>query len=85
MAVLTDEKRIEVYQRLMQEESSARTPINLDDKADLRTLVNETDDWMDDSKASYLAALSEPGKSNLTGKQIVRVFCLIATERWGVE
>ena len=44
--------------------------------------VDDLDDWFNTNKASALAAISEPAKSELTGAQIALLSTFIIERRW---
>ena len=79
MAVLPIEDRQRIWRALMRYWSNEQEPIDAS-KAELQTLINETDIWMDDNRSSYLAALSS---NNLTGAQIAWIFGCAALMRKG--
>ncbi len=47
-------------------------------KAELQTLVNETDGWIDDNQTSYNSALTV---NNLSATQKTLLFCAVALMR----
>ena len=84
MAVLTDIDRRLLWADYMSEVSSneERMPLN---KVDLRAVVNEIDQWIDDNKTAFNNSIPEPGKTRLTSKQKSRILSLIVLKRWEVE
>ena len=80
MAVLSDTDRERIWRGLMRHWSQLleETPYSV---SALRTAVNETDDWIDDNQAAYVAALSEPFASGSNAAQKTLMFCVIAAMR----
>lgn len=83
MATLSDTALRELWADLMRELSAARTVLNLS-KTELRAAVDATDQWIDDNAAAFNAALPLPARTELTAKQKVRLFMLVAAKRYGV-
>ncbi len=81
MAVLPDNDRKSVWEEWQRANSDTIVDIT---KAELRTVVNETDAWIDANQASYKAAISDPVKSNLTPKQLERLFMAVAKRRFEI-
>jgi hypothetical protein len=80
MAVLTDEQRTQVHVGLMRYTSRLLQSVNLT-KAELRTAINDTDQWIQDNGASYNSALSAAAQANLTSAQKTILFCVVAAMR----
>lgn len=83
MAVLDNTSREQVWAEFMRKCSLSWEPLNLN-KAELRAVVNAVDQWIEDNQASFNSALPEPGKSNLTAAQKVRLFMAVAAKRYEV-
>lgn len=85
MAVLTDADRKAIYAKFMSDSSSDHDHLGNMLKADLRALVDAVDQWIDDNAAAFNTALPEPGKTELTTKQKVKLFVEVAERRWEVS
>ena len=79
MAVLSDADRATIW-RALQRYLSQEGEVIACSKTLGRTLINETDAWLEDNRTGYLAALSE---NNLTGSQIAWMFACVALMRKG--
>lgn len=79
MAELSTEDRTRIWRALMRYWSAAGETVDAT-KAELQTLVNETDSWIDDNRNSYAASLTA---NNLTGAQIAVIFACVALLRKG--
>lgn len=53
-------------------------------KAQLRTAVDETDQWIEDNSSAYNLALSQPARGALTAQQKTLLFCFVALRRAGL-
>ena len=80
MAVLGTEDRARIWRALMRYWSDLGETITDTTKAELQTLVDETDAWLDDNRNSYAASLTA---NNLTGAQIALVLACVALLRKG--
>jgi ribosomal protein S20 len=80
MAVLTDEQRAQVHAGLMRYTSRLLQSVNLS-KSELRTAVNDTDQWLEDNAASYNSALSAAAQANLGAAQKTLLLCVVAARR----
>lgn len=85
MAVLSDTDRKAIYAEFMSDASSIHEHLGDMSKTELRALVNATDQWIDDNAADFNNALPEPGKTELTTKQKVKIFTAVAERRWEVS
>ena len=83
MAYLTSEQINEVRTALAQEMSRLFEETDLT-KSQWRTCLEEVDEWQEDNKASYLAAISEPAASSLTAKEKAKVFFLVAQKKYNI-
>jgi hypothetical protein len=83
MAVLTDENRIAVWAKYMEDVSSDRTSIGIS-KVDLRAAINGVDDWVNDNAVSFNNAFPEPSKSALTNKEKAAILFRVVNKRWEV-
>lgn len=81
MAVLSDQKRQEIWAQIMRDLSDAREPIAIT-KAPLRAVVNTMDQWAQDNSASLRSAVNAAGGTSLTNAQVARIFARIVLERW---
>lgn len=87
MAVLSDADRARVHRGVMRYWSHNKERISGITKADLRTAINETDDWIDGhggntgNTTGYNGAISNPFKSAATQAQKTLVFCAVAAMR----
>jgi len=71
-----------VWENLMSEWSSLREICGAFTKQELRTAINETDQWQSDNQASYKASVSNPVKSALTNKQLAHLFLSVAYKKY---
>ena len=86
MAVLTDQNRKELWAEYMSDASALFESIGTTMlKADLRAIVDATDQWISDNKVSFNNALPNPGKTQLTSRQKTKIFMMVAAKRWEVE
>ena len=86
MAVLSDTDREKIQRGLSRYWSTfAGTETTPWSHAALRTAVNETDAWIDDNQADYVAALSGDFASNSTAAQKTLLFCIVAAMRVSPE
>lgn len=79
MAALTEQDRVDLWAEWMRRNVD---PVGALTKAEVRQAVDDIDDWFNANKASLLAALSEPGASELSGSQIARLATMILEKRW---
>ena len=79
----TDKQR--VWRGFMRYLSNLRQVLANVSVTQLRTAVDETDTWIENNQANYVASLSEPFASNSTSAQKTLLFCLVASMRVGVE
>jgi hypothetical protein len=88
MAILSEAERYAIWGEFMSD-ASAKSPPELIggtmNKHDLRDVVDAIDQWIEDNQASFNQALPEPGRSQLTTKQKVRLFMFIARRRYEVS
>lgn len=77
MAVLSEETRVQVWAEWMKDNSEA---VNIS-KADIRTAVNEIDNWVESQLAGALTCMSEPALSGLTADQKFNLFNRIVRKR----
>ncbi len=77
MAVLSTADRQRIWRGLMRYWSREGDSI-AESKAELQTLVNETDGWIDDNQGSYNGALTA---NSLTAAQKTLLFCAVALMR----
>ena len=85
MAALSDADRNAIYAKFMSESSSDHDHLGDMLKVDLRAVVNAVDQWIDDNAASFNNALPQPGQTELTTKQKVKIFVEVAERRWEVS
>lgn len=83
MAYLTLQEITELKAFLMQAMSRINEPCNLT-KSDWHACLNAVDEWIEDNKASYLAAIPEPAKSELTNKQKAWILFIAAEKRYNI-
>ena len=79
MSVLTEQDRVEIWEEWMRKNAD---PLGSVLKLDVRQAVDDLDIWFDNNKASALAAISEPAKSELTNSQIALLSTMIVGKRW---
>jgi|GEM_PF-3343060 len=80
MAVLNESERQQVHRGLMRFWSKSHDVISLS-KSELRTAIDDTDDWIDTNQASYVAALSAATQAALSPAQKTLLFCAVAAMR----
>ena len=85
MAQLSDEDRKKIWTEFMSEASSRFEPIGNIYKTELRAAVDAIDAWIDSNAASFIQAIPEPAKTQLTTKQKIRIFFCVAKRRWEVS
>lgn len=81
MAILSDEKRIELWKEIQSSLSEVREPCAVN-KADLRAAVNALDSFFSDNAATINAAIPQPARSDLTTSQKARLLMLILKYRF---
>lgn len=84
MAVLLDADREAVWAEAQRLASEMNVPLSVV-KTVLREAVNATDQWIDDNSASYNQALPIAARNNLTSKQKLQLFTLVARRRFEVS
>lgn len=72
--------RQKVTDQLMRDNEA---PLGAMTKADLRTAVNATDDWIDANQASWIATLPASVQSATTGTQKTWIFSYVLMMRIG--
>ena len=80
MAELSTADRQRIWRGLMRYWSNLREESGVS-KAELQTTVNETDTWLNDNRASYLAALTYDG--DFAGDQLTLLLAITALMRKG--
>lgn len=78
MAELSTADRQRIWRGLMRYWSNARESV-AGISSELQTTVNETDTWIDDNQASYLATLTYG--ANYDAAQKTLIFCAVALMR----
>jgi hypothetical protein len=53
-------------------------------KAELRAVINATDQWIDDNAAAYNLAIPQPARGSLSATQKTLVFVYVAMRRRGL-
>lgn len=71
MAVLSDAEREFAWRKFMDDNLETITIT----KQDLRTAVNDIDQWVDDNASSFNTAISQPARAALTATQ--KAFLLV--------
>lgn len=84
MAVLSDQDRITVAQRIMAELSTARETCGLT-KPDLIAAVAAADDWANTNAASFNSALPAAARTTLTAAQKARLLAWVLLRRYEVS
>lgn len=79
MAALTEQDRVAVWTEFMSRNKDSWGAV---EKLDIRAAVDDLDTWFNANKASALAAITEPSKSELTGSQIALLSNIIIAKRW---
>ena len=79
MAALTEQDRVDLWAEFQRDNGD---PLGALTKTELRTAVDEIDDWFNANKASLLAAVSAPADTALSGSQIARLASAIVEKRW---
>lgn len=83
MAALTSGERAVVMAHIQRPQQSFGT-LGALTKAQLRTAVDETDQWIEDNSSAYNLALSQPARGALTSQQKTLLFCFVALRRAGL-
>jgi hypothetical protein len=83
MALLDTTLRQQIWRGLMRFWSRQRATLGALTKADLQAAVNATDDWIDQSAASFNSALPATARTQLTATQKTVLFCAVALARVG--
>ena len=78
---LSGNDRFDIWARLMRRDESFGTLT----KADLRAAVDATDDWVEDNKAAFSAAIPLPARSELTARQKALLFMAVAARKFEVS
>lgn len=81
MAVLSDNDRIKVWRKLQDDYGERHSSMALT-KAQLRTAVNEIDDWVNTNMATAIAAITGTPSTVLTADEKEEVFFRVARQRW---
>jgi len=81
---LNNQERTEIWARFQDDESKIRRSIDVD-KSDLRAAVDAMDDWWDTVEAAGNAAIPQPARSALTGRQKKYLFMLLLQTRFNLE
>lgn len=84
MAELSAQEKGKIRQQFEDEESSAQNVIGIGQEHST-AVVTAMDQWIGDNIPSLKAALPEPGKSDLTNKQILKYFLLVVEKRFDLE
>ena len=84
MAILADNDRQTLWQRFMSDISSRWESSSTLTKADIRSAVNDIDQWVDDNSASFNSAISLPSRTELTTKQKAEILMAVVKKRWEV-
>jgi hypothetical protein len=85
MAILSDTDRKQIWAQFMSDASARQELIGTTlNKNELRAVVDAIDQWIEDNQASFNNSLPEPGKSQLSTKQKVEIFMLVARVRYNV-
>jgi hypothetical protein len=84
MAKLTTEQIAQIRSELAQESSAGRESLELL-KPDDHAAIAAIDQWIDDNRAAFNAAIPEPARSALTGRQKLRRFLAIVAVRFAEE
>lgn len=79
MAALTEQDRVEVWKEFIARNKDSWGAVT---KTDLRSAVNDLDAWVDANKASALAAITEPSKTELINPQVALLFSIIVNKRF---
>jgi hypothetical protein len=83
MAVLTSTDRERVRNFVMRVASSIVGSWAVT-KTELRTLVDDTDDWIEANQSAYNSAISASVRNKFTTAQKTLVFCYVAMRRAGI-
>lgn len=84
MATLTAEQIEQIRNELAREASEEREGLELS-KPDDRLAIAAIDAWVDDNRATFNAAIPEPARSTLTGRQKLRRFLGVVRIRFQEE
>ena len=81
---LSEQQRVEIWERFQNDESKLRKSINLE-KSNLRAVVDALDDWWDTVQAAGNAAIPQPGRDELTNRQKKYLFFLLMQTIFNLE
>jgi hypothetical protein len=81
MAVLSEDDRQKVWRGIMRYWSGQREAIAGLDKNDLRSAVDNTDQWIETNEGSFNSALPAAAQTNLTTTQKTMLFTAVALMR----
>lgn len=84
-ASLPDADRQEVYADLMSSMSVDHANTGVIPKGDLRTAVNNTDQFISDNATAYNAVLPLSVRTTLSNKEKARLFLFVAKRRFDIE
>lgn len=82
MAVLSNAERTAVNQRFLADASRLRDVLSGVLKQDVLAAVAAADQWAEDNKASYNAALPLPARTALTAQQKAAILAYVITRRY---
>jgi len=82
MAILSEVNRKDAHTELMRHQSENRKALAVT-KADLKAAIDAADQWIEDNKASFNAAIPQPAKSTLTAQQKALLLQFVAAKRFG--
>lgn len=82
--LLTDEQRKAAWAEIMRSMSRTRTHCPLS-KSEGREMFNAIDQWVEDSTASFVAAIPEPQRSATDARFKLMMFEAILRQRWEVS
>jgi len=80
MAVLSENDRASIWADWMRENLDSVS----DTKQTLRTLIDATDQWINDNSGSYNSALNTAATNSLTAKQKAMLFMYVGSKRFGI-
>ena len=90
MATLTEEQRQELRRLILREVSNWRDPSSDEflavfgsaTKADVRAVIDYTDNWMETNQTSFLSGIPEPGATQLSTRAKAYIFDRVWNSRY---
>ena len=82
MALMSDSNRAAAWAEYMRELSDEREAVGALTKQELRTALNDIDQWVSDNAAAFNTAISQPARGVLTSAQKARLLMFVVRKRF---